>query len=52
MARGFLYLMAIMDWDSRKALSWRLSNTLDNYFCVEALNRYGSPEIFNTEQGA
>jgi putative transposase len=56
MARGFLYLVAIMDWASRKVLSWRLSNTLDTYFCVEALqealNRYGTPEIFNTDQGA
>ena len=55
MARGFLYLVAIMDWASRKVLSWRLSNTLDTYFCVEplqeALNGYGSPEIFNTDQG-
>ncbi len=56
MARGFLYLVAIMDWASRKVLSWRLSNTLDAYFCAEALqealNRYGTPEIFNTDQGA
>ena len=56
MARGFLYLVAIMDWHSRKGLSWRLSNTMDDTFCVEALNealqRYGKPEIFNTDQGA
>lgn len=55
MARGFLYLVAIMDWYSRKALSWRLSNTLDSDFCVEALKEalslYGTPEIFNTDQG-
>ena len=56
MARGFLYLVAIMDWASRKVLAWRLSNTLDTEFCVdaleEALSRYGTPEIFNTDQGA
>jgi putative transposase len=56
MARGFLYLVAIMDWASRKVLSWRLSNTMDTEFCVdaleEALSRYGTPEIFNTDQGA
>jgi putative transposase len=56
MARGFLYLVAIMDWASRKVLSWRLSNTLETDFCVdalqEALSRFGSPEIFNTDQGA
>lgn len=56
MARGFLYLVAIMDWYSRKVLSWRLSNTLDTEFCVEALeealHRYGAPGIFNTDQGA
>jgi putative transposase len=56
MARGFLYLVAIMDWASRKVLSWRLSNTMDTQFCVdaleEALSRYGTPEIFNTDQGA
>jgi len=56
MARGFMYLVAVMDWNSRKVLSWRLSNTLDTDFCVEALeeaiNRYGAPEIFNTDQGA
>jgi putative transposase len=56
MARGFLYLVAIMDWASRKVLSWRLSNTMDTEFCVdaleEALSRYGTPETFNTDQGA
>ena len=56
MARGFMYLVAVMDWNSRKVLSWRLSNTLDTDFCVEALedaiNRFGSPDIFNTDQGA
>ncbi len=54
--RGFLYLVAIMDWASRKVLSWRLSNTLDADFCVaaleDALARYGKPEIFNTDQGS
>lgn len=56
MARGFVYLVAIMDWHSRKVLSWRLSNTMDSSFCVEALNEaidnYGAPEIFNTDQGS
>ena len=56
MAKGFVYLVAIMDWYSRRVLSWRLSNTMDSDFCVdaleEALGRYGSPEIFNTDQGA
>lgn len=56
MARGFLYLVAIMDWYSRRVLSWQVSNTLDSRFCVEALEealqRYGRPEIFNTDQGA
>lgn len=55
MARGFMYLVAIMDWHSRKVLSWRLSNSLDAQFCVEALEeaieRYGTPAIFNTDQG-
>ena len=54
--RGFLYLVAIMDWATRKVLSWRLSNTLDASFCVEALNeaiaKYGNPEIMNTDQGS
>lgn len=56
MARGFLYLVAIMDWSSRKVLSYRISNTMESDFCVEALQealrRYGKPEIFNTDQGA
>jgi len=55
MARGFLYLVAIIDWYSRYVLSWRLSNTLDAEFCVEALQealRKGRPDIFNTDQGA
>ena len=56
MARGFVYLVAIMDWYSRRVLSWRLSVTLDADFCVEALReamaRFGTPEIFNTDQGA
>jgi len=56
MAKGFLYLVAIMDWYSRRVLSWRLSNTLDTDFCLEALQealrRFGAPEIFNTDQGA
>ena len=54
MERGFLYLVVIMDWYSRYVLSWRLSNTLDAEFCVEALAealRKGRPEIFNTDQG-
>lgn len=54
--RGFLYLVAVMDWASRKVLSWRLSNTLEASFCVEALEealgRFGVPEIFNTDQGS
>ena len=54
--RGFLHLVAIMDWATRHVLAWRLSNTMDSRFCVEALNealsRYGSPEIFNTDQGS
>ena len=56
MARGFLYLVAIMDWASRAVLAWRLSNTIDAGFCVEALEeallQYGKPKIFNTDQGA
>lgn len=56
MARGFVYLVAIMDWYSRKVLSWRVSNTMDTRFCVEALEEaietYGCPEIFNTDQGS
>ena len=50
--RGFLYLVAVMDWATRRVLSWRLSNTLDARFCTEALERYGRPEIFNTDQGS
>ncbi len=54
--RGFLYLVAIMDWATRKVLSWRLSNTLDASFCIEALNeaitKYRTPEIMNTDQGS
>lgn len=54
--RGFLYLVAIMDWATRHVLAWRLSNTQDAVFCVEALNealdRYGTPEIFNADQGS
>jgi len=54
--RGYLYLVAIMDWYSRKVLSWRLSNTLEADFCVDALeqalNEYGPPEIMNTDQGS
>jgi len=54
--RGFLYLVAIMDWATRHVLAWRLSNTMDASFCVEALNealaRYGEPDIFNTDQGS
>jgi putative transposase len=56
MAKGFLYLVVIMDWVSRAVLSWRLSNTLSADFCIEALeealSRYGRPEIFNTDQGS
>jgi len=56
LARGFLYLVAVMDWFSRKVLSWHLSNTLEAAFCVEALDealaRFGTPETFNTDQGS
>jgi putative transposase len=56
MARGFAYLVAIIDWYSRRVLAWRLSNTLEAGFCVEALTealrRFGKPEIFNTDQGS
>ena len=55
MGRGYMYLVAVMDWHSRKVLSWSLSNTLDSEFCVyaleEAIARYGRPDIFNTDQG-
>jgi len=54
--RGFLYLVAVIDWASRAVLAWRLSNTLDTRFCIdaleEALARFGTPEIFNTDQGS
>jgi len=54
--KGFLYLVAVMDWASRAILAWRLSNTMDTRFCLdaleEALARYGKPEIFNTDQGS
>ena len=53
--RGFVYLVAVIDWYSRKVLAWRLSNTLDSGFCVDcleqALQAHGAPEIFNTDQG-
>jgi putative transposase len=56
MRRGFLYLVAVMDWATRKVLAWRVSNTLDVEFCLEALEealgRFGRPEIFNTDQGS
>jgi len=56
LAHGFAYLVAIMDWYSRRVLAWRLSNSLDTSFCVEALEdalaRFGQPEIFNTDQGS
>ena len=56
MRRGFLYLVAIMDWFSCKVLAWRLSNSMDADFCVEALKealaKYSTPEIFNTDQGS
>lgn len=56
LARGFVYLVAVIDWYSRKVLAWRLSNTLDSGFCVDcleqALQAYGTPEIFNTDQGS
>jgi putative transposase len=56
MAKGFLYLVVVMDWVSRAVLGWRLSNTLGADFCVqaleEALSSYGQPEIFNTDQGS
>ncbi len=56
MAKGFVYLVAIMDWHSRAVLAWRLSNTRHADFCVEALEealrRFGRPDIFNTDQGS
>jgi len=55
MKRGFVYLFAVMDWSSRRVLSWRVSNTLTTDFCIEAvqeaINRYSKPDIFNTDQG-
>jgi putative transposase len=56
MRRGFIYLVAVLDWHSRRVLSWRVSNTLTTDFCLdavrEAIARYGTPEIFNTDQGS
>jgi putative transposase len=56
MARGFVYLAAVVDWFSRRVLSWRVSNTMDTSFCIEALEeaflQHGKPEIFNTDQGS
>lgn len=56
MRRGFVYLIAVVDWHSRRVLSWRLSNTMSTDFCLdavrEAIARYGTPEIFNTDQGS
>ena len=56
MAKGFVYLVAIMDWYSRRVLSWRVSTTMDTDFCIdalkEAIEQYGCPEIFNTNQGS
>jgi putative transposase len=56
MRRGFLYLVAVMDWCTRKVLAWRVSNTMEADFCItaveEAIKRFGAPEIFNTDQGS
>ena len=56
MEHGFLYLVAVIDWASRAVLAWRLSNTMDTRFCIDALDealaRYGAPKIFNTDQGS
>ena len=56
MQKGFLYLVAILDWYSRRVLAWELSNTLETSFCLQALKKaldtFGAPEIFNTDQGA
>ena len=56
MARGFVYLAAVMDWFARRILAWRLSNTMEASFCIEAveeaLAKYGCPQIFNTDQGS
>ena len=55
MAKGFVYLCAVLDWHTRRVLAWRLSNTLTTDFCIdavqEAIDRHGPPEIFNTDQG-
>jgi putative transposase len=54
MRHGFMYLVAVIDWFSRYVLTWQISNTLDGYFCLDALQqalRVGRPEIFNTDQG-
>jgi putative transposase len=56
MARGFVYLTAVMDWFTRRILAWRLSNTMEASFCIdaveEALAKHGCPQIFNTDQGS
>jgi putative transposase len=56
MARGFVYLAAVLDWHTRRVLSWKVSNTMDVHFCLEAveeaIERYGTPEIMNTDQGS
>jgi putative transposase len=56
LAKGFAYLVAIMDWATRRVLAWRVSNTMSSDYCVEALSeaihRYGAPQIFNTDQGS
>ena len=56
MRKGFLYLVAIMDWFTRKVLAWRIFNTLEAEFCLEALNeaihKFGPPEIMNTDRGS
>ena len=56
MARGFVYLAAVLDWNTRRVLSWKVSNTMDVHFCLEvveeAIERYGTPEIMNTDQGS
>lgn len=56
MAKGFMYLVAVIDWYSRRVLSWRVSNTMDTGFCIEALEeaiqRFGAPQTFNTDQAA
>ncbi len=56
MRRGFIYLVTVLDWHSRRVLSWRVSNTMTTDFCLEAVReaiaRYGAPDIFNTDQGS